>query len=572
VPVSTPVPAIPTCVAPDRPPTAANVVLTLAYPSVPLVDQTTSLLYEPQIAGWWYVLEQRGRVVRFADDPAANTAEVVLDIGGAVDCCEERGLLGLAFHPDFLNNGQVFVDYTTVLDTGEHAGRLARFTSDDGGATLDPASEVILLENPKRWLGHNGGNVEFGDDGYLYLGWGDGGHMGDPEGYAQDLDTWLGKMLRIDVDRADPPLAYAIPPDNPFALGGGAPEVWAWGFRNPWRWDFDPATGDLWLGDVGYESWEEVDVVHAGGNYGWNVREGPDCLDPLAPCDSAGLVEPVVVIPHGTADAVIAGLVYHGAALPELQGKFLFSDYSGDDAFVVDSDPVTGLPVPLVILNDTPDVSDWALGPDGEAYALSIHGSVWRLDRDGSPPAAAFPATLAATGCVDPADPTVPAPELVPFEPAQPFWSDGLSKSRWLTIPPGTSIGVNGEGDFDLPIGTVLMKEFRGPEDRIETRLFVRHTDGGWGGYTYAWRTDGTDADLLAGALAVDLGAATWDIPSRSQCLQCHATAAGSSLGLELAQLDLDLTFRTGSARINSITWFRSGGSTPSATPGRSPR
>jgi uncharacterized repeat protein (TIGR03806 family) len=539
-PDETPIPPDPTtpirCVAPDRAPGAVDVVLTRVYPDVPLVPQTTTLLQDPAIPGWWYVLEQEGRVVRFAADPAANAVEEVLALD-AVDCCEERGLLGMAFHPDFAENGYVYLDYSVILPDGDNASVVARYTSRDGGATLDPASELPILVYAKPFANHNGGHLEFGPDGMLYIGWGDGGGDGDPFDQSQDPDTLLGKILRIDVDHPEGLGTYGIPADNPFALGGGAPEVWARGFRNPWRWQFDPGTGDLWLGDVGMSDYEEVDRVVAGGNYGWRRIEGPACYEPATGCDPTAFDPPIVALATGTADAVIGGLVYRGTAIPALYGRYVFSDYTGDDVFVLPPDPAPGSTAVEVALSGSEDLVDWAYGADGEAYALGLAGVVFRLEPRVGPPSAPFPQTLSQTGCMDPADPALPGPDLVPFEPAVPFWSDGLEKSRWMFVPAGKTLTVDDGDHLVLPIGSVVFKEFRSGETRVETRMLVHHPDG-WAGYGYRWRTDGTDADLLPGNLLVEVAGNPWEVPSRGQCMTCHGAAAGRTLGLTLAQLD----------------------------------
>ncbi|MBA2321202.1 MAG: PQQ-dependent sugar dehydrogenase, partial [Deltaproteobacteria bacterium] len=505
------------------------------------------LLQNPADDGWWYVLEQEGRVVRFPNDPAAAATTVVLDLTDAVACCGESGLVGMAFHPDFSSNGEIFLTWSGLLAGGEVTVTLARFFSRDGGATIDPASEEQLLEIIKPEDHHYGGNLEFGPDGYLYVGFGDSGKSGDPLNYAQDVNTLLGKFLRLDVDTRDSLRPYGIPSDNPFALGGGAPEVWAWGFRNPWRWSFDPVTGDLWTGDVGMHDFEEIDLVVRGGNYGWNIKEATTCREPEKDCDTGDLIDPVVWWGRDIGNVAIGGLVYRGSAIPELEGVYLFSDYGSDDVFLLGYDPITGAPTMELAVSGTADLVDWAYGNDGEAYTLSVDGAVFQLVPDGAADPTPFPATLSATGCVDPFAPAIPSSEMIPLEPALAFWSDGLEKSRWLYVPEGASIGVDPvTGDFDLPIGTVLLKEFRDGATRIETRLFARHADGGWGGYSYRWRADGSDADLLPAGEAVELADQVWDIPSRGGCMQCHTGAAGGALGLEGAQLDSVLDYPTG--------------------------
>ncbi|HEX9778525.1 MAG TPA: PQQ-dependent sugar dehydrogenase [Geopsychrobacteraceae bacterium] len=225
------------------------------------VQQPLLLLPDPGPPGRWFLLERSGRVLRFVDE-AVPAPAVVLDITSQIDTTGEGGLLGMAFHPRFSANGQVFLSYTTapanpgaVLES-----RLSRFVSSDGGLSFDPASEEILLRLDQPFSNHNGGHIVFGPDGLLYFGLGDGGSAGDPLGHAQNTDSLFGALLRLDVDGGFP---YAVPADNPFAGGGGRGELFAWGLRNPWRWSFDRLSGDLWLGDVGQNAFEEIDLIVA---------------------------------------------------------------------------------------------------------------------------------------------------------------------------------------------------------------------------------------------------------------------------------------------------------------------
>lgn len=535
------------CDAPNRPPTRAHITLTRLFEQLPpFVGQTTTLVQPLTDGSYWYVLEQEGRVKRFANTASTASVETVLDLTPRVSCCNELGLLGMTFHPNFAMNGYVYLTYTTVAPPDGLVARVSRFTSPDGGATLDPASEQVVIYLVKNYENHHGGNVDFGPDGMLYVGYGDGGSNGDVHNLSQDPFELYGKMLRLDVDHPDPGLPYGIPGDNPFAAGGGLPEVWAYGFRQPWRWSFDPVTGDLWLGDVGMHTYEEIDKVVPGANYGWRLKEAAACNNPPVDCDPDGITtDPVVWYDRSDGHVVVGGHVYRGTAVPNLVGTYLFNDYGGDDIFQIVYDPVTGAASMEVAEPGSDDIVDWSYGADGESYLLSVHGNVYRIDPDDEPVRSNFPQTLSETGCFDPDDPSAPLPALVPFSPAHPFWSDGLSKRRWLALPDGATIHVDpATGDFDLPVGAMLFKEFTAPDGaRVETRMFVHHDDG-WTGYTYAWRPDGTDADLQVTDGQMGLaGGGTWDLPSRAQCLECHTSAAGSSLGLELAQLDTDLVY-----------------------------
>lgn len=517
-------PANPTCVAPERVTGGGEFAFEQRLSDKSL-DQPVTLTWHPSVPDTWYVAEKSGRIVRFHDDGTPDVEEA-LNIVGQVTTATETGLIGFAFHPDFADNGQIYVHYTA--DDGDLISRIVRFTSTDGGLTF--GNEELILDNRQPFGNHNGGHLAFGPDGYLYIAFGDGGGSGDPLGNAQDLQSLHGKMLRIDVDGGSP---YAIPPDNPFATGGGLPEIYAWGLRNPWRWSFDPVTGDLWLGDVGQNDREEVDLVVKGGNYGWSITEGELCFPEEADCDRAGLIEPILTYETGDFASVVGGIVYRGTGIPGLEGHFLANDFHSGRTWALLEDG-TGAKKPAATGPEF--VVHWTEGPDGEAWAITHDGEIYTLVADGEPPTGGPPALLSQTGCLDPADPTQMVEGAIPFEIQHPFWSDDAAKRRWLAIPDGTQIAIGPDEDLELPIGTVLIKEFQRAGKRIETRLMVRHEDGGWAGYAYQWRPDGSDAELLQAQTEVQV-AGPWTIPSRTACLGCHTDAAGGSLSLELGQL-----------------------------------
>jgi glucose/arabinose dehydrogenase len=278
--------------------------------------------FPPDGSGRMFVVEQPGRVLIF--DPEPPTSGAFLDLGDRVESAgNEQGLLGLAFHPQFGTNGIFFVNYTDRA----HHDVIARFHISPDPRHADPTSERILLSVDDPFINHNGGVLAFGPDGFLYAGLGDGGGAGDPFGNAQNTGSLLGKVLRLDVDTADP---YAIPAGNPFATGGGKPEVWAYGLRNPWRMSFDKSTGDLYIADVGQGLWEEVDVMPAGSpgglNFGWNYREG---LHPFAGKAPAGtqLTDPIAEYSHAEGGCSITGGPVYRGALPEWNGIYLYADY-----------------------------------------------------------------------------------------------------------------------------------------------------------------------------------------------------------------------------------------------------
>ncbi len=267
-----------------------------------------------------FIVEQTGaiRVVRRDSLLVAP----FLDLTDSVSCCGERGLLGLAFHPAYAQTGRFYVNYTDSAGTT----RVVRYTVTADPEVADPASARPVLTQAQPHPNHNGGMLAFGPDGYLYIALGDGGNANDPQGNAQNLATWLGKLLRIDVDLGTP---YAIPPDNPFVDSAGArPEIWAFGLRNPWRFGFDRTTGDLYIADVGQSAREEIDVHPAnaasGANYGWDVMEGTACV--VAGCAPTGL-PPVHEYTHTDGCSITGGYTYRGQALPDLAGAYFYADY-----------------------------------------------------------------------------------------------------------------------------------------------------------------------------------------------------------------------------------------------------
>jgi uncharacterized repeat protein (TIGR03806 family) len=539
-----------TCLAPPRPTIETTVALTPVYAALSF-NKPVLLLQAPGDASRWFVVEQGGAVRTFANDPNVTASTPFIDITTRVNsgAGAEAGLLGMAFHPNFATNGQVFLSYTGYGGPTNLRSVIARFRSNDGGRTLDPASEEILLTVDQPYTNHNGGNVAFGPDGYLYIGLGDGGSGGDPQGNGQNTSTLLGKMLRIDVDTVQGAQGYGIPADNPFAGGGGRPEIYAVGLRNPWRWSFDRATGELWAGDVGQTRLEEIDRIERGGNYGWNVREGTQCYRPSTGCPSAGLIDPVVEYGRTDGASVTGGFVYRGSAIPSLVGAYVYGDFVSGRIWRITYDPMTGRPSPQLLLDTSYNISSFGEGQDGELYVVSYGGRIYQFTQASTPPATNFPARLSETGCVDPRDATRPAAGLIPYDVNVELWSDGAEKRRWLALPTGARIHINDDGDWDLPIGTVLVKEFRIGGQRIETRLLVRHDDGGWAGYSYEWNDAQTEATLLPAGKTRAVGAGgtqRWSYPSRPQCQSCHNTAAGGTLGLETAQLNREIVYPTG--------------------------
>lgn len=334
--------------------------------------------------GTLYVAETQAGRIRVIDRGGRLAPEPILDLAGRIATDGERGLLGLAFHPDYQTNGRLFVHYTRLSDG---AVIVSEFSSTPDGAALDPASERVLLSVAHPTAYHNGGQLAFGPDGYLYVGIGDGGGLGDSLGNAQDPAILLGKVLRIDVDGGhEPGTGYAIPPDNPFASGGGAPEVYLVGLRNPWRFSFDVEAEALWVADVGEGAYEEVTRLRlataAGANLGWPVTEGSRCYN-LLPCDTTPFAAPLTEYSRDVGCAIIGGYVDQGRAIPGLAGWYLFGDYCSGAILGVASDarPDVGEVIPPRVLLETGfQISTLVLGPRGELYLADYAGgAVYRL-------------------------------------------------------------------------------------------------------------------------------------------------------------------------------------------------
>lgn len=325
-----------------------------------------------------FVVEQPG-TIRIIDRGILQK-DSFLDVRDRVSTDDgERGLLGLAFHPDYRRNGRFFVNYTRQPDGATVVAEYRR----GGAPDVALRKERVLMVVMQPESNHNGGMVAFGPDGYLYIGLGDGGGPGDPGNRAQNPDELLGKILRIDVDHGDP---YAIPPDNPFVKGGGRQEIYAVGLRNPWRFSFDLTKADLWVADVGQYKWEEVDLVTRGGNYGWRVMEGLHCFKPAEACSTEGLALPVMEYRHdgdrraGGRCSIIGGYVYRGLAMPALRGAYLFGDYCSGEVFVFRQSDEGGKDAsPTVLLKTGFRISSFGQDEDGEVYVLDHGGGIYRL-------------------------------------------------------------------------------------------------------------------------------------------------------------------------------------------------
>ena len=319
-----------------------------------------------------FSVEQPGRIRIIADGTLLQPP--FLDIADSVSASGERGLLSVAFHPDYASSGRFYVDYTD----NDGDTRIVEYTVSADPNVADPASAELVLRVPQPYSNHNGGLVTFGPDGYLWVGMGDGGSGGDPQANGQDPSTLLGAMLRLDVDGGDP---YAIPADNPFVDGGGAPAVWAYGLRNPWRYSIDPAEGLVYIADVGQSAWEEVHVEDAGApglNYGWNILEGSHCFG-ATECDRTGLEVPAHEYSHAEGCSITGGHVYRGSELPGLQGRYFYGDFC--EGWIRSFRYEAGGATDHVSheLGDIGRILSFGRDAAGELYVLTGAGTVYRL-------------------------------------------------------------------------------------------------------------------------------------------------------------------------------------------------
>ncbi len=327
-----------------------------------------------------FVIEQPGQIKIVQNGQVLSTP--FLDIRSKISYGGERGLLGLAFHPSYKANGYFYVNYTR---SGDGATVVERYNVSSNPNIASPTSAFTLLVIPQPYANHNGGSLAFGKDGKLYIGMGDGGSGGDPQNLAQNLDSLLGKMLRIDVNSGTP---YGIPPDNPFVGKAGADEIWALGLRNPWRFSFDRQTGDLLIGDVGQNVWEEVDYQPAGVgglNYGWRCYEGTHSYNLNPPC-SGVLTPPIAEYNHSEGQSVTGGVIYRGKRFPSLTGTYFYADFSQGKIWAMQK---TGnaWSAPALLVDTPYAISSFGEDEDGEVYVADYYGGTIRLLADAQGPA-----------------------------------------------------------------------------------------------------------------------------------------------------------------------------------------
>ena len=347
----------------------------LAYPNLTF-ERPIYFAAANDASGEVYVVEQAGKILIFTDSAETTSADVFLDLSELVNAGgQEQGLLGLAFHPNYTDNGYFYVNYTD-----ENGTIIARYTRDSNDTRkADPLSGVVMLSFDQPYANHNGGQLAFGPGGYLYIATGDGGSGGDPENNAQNLTNLLGKILRIDVDTQNGGMMYAIPSDNPFFGNdeGNRAEIFAYGLRNPWRFSFD-SEGTLWVADVGQGQYEEIDHVVSGGNYGWSVKEGFEDYETVEGIDTAELIDPIHAYDHSVGTCITGGYVYEGSVLPELQGTYIYGDYVSGRIWALWIPEDGGFHSEVVNDSDL-NISSFGLTADGEIRIVDYSGQIYKI-------------------------------------------------------------------------------------------------------------------------------------------------------------------------------------------------
>jgi putative heme-binding domain-containing protein len=530
------------------------------------------------------VVELAGKIFSFPGDPKCARADLFLDMNAELQSWDRNkikgvgNVYGLTFHPQFAKNRYVYICY--VLDSktwGEQlsdGSRVSRFrVTDTNPPRIDPKSEKVII----TWFagGHNGGCLQFGNDGMLYISTGDGSSPNPPDALdtGQNLTDLLSCVLRIDVDKEEKGKAYAVPPDNPFVHTAGArAEIWAYGFRNPWRMSVDRRTGDLWVGDVGWELWEMIYRVQKGGNYGWSVMEGRQAVRPDRKRGPTPILPPTLDFPHSEAASITGGYVYHGKRLPDLDGSYVCGDWVTGKMWGTrfDGDRVVSH---RELAQTNLHIVSFGEDHAGELYFLSYDdaGGVWRLvpNEEASRPHTRFPQKLSETGLFAGIKAHQPAPGVVPFSIRAAQWADHADAERFVALPdtstarvydrPTSNPGEFFSGRVFFPKDGVLAKTFtlemeRGnPRSRRRLETQILHSDGtNWHGYSYRWNDEQTDADLVPATGAdraltiIDRQAPggkwqqTWHYPGRAECLQCHNPWVGGVIAFTPAQLDCD--------------------------------
>lgn len=524
--------------------------LTVKQPLAMLPEPGTDRLLVLQHLGFW---SGPGRLLAMKDDQDTTETELLLEIDGIA--------YGLAFHPDYERNGYLYVGMNAPHEGGPKFTRVVRYTVDRRPPHgIVPDSAVTIIEWPSD--GHNGGDLAFGNDGFLYVSSGDGTSDSDRNNTGQTLDDLLGAVLRIDVDHRDEGRRYAIPRDNPFVDRAGArPELWAYGLRNPWRLSFDKEGDQLWVGNNGQDLWEQVYLIRKGANYGWSVSEGSHTFHARRQAGPDPIAPPAAEHHHSEARSLTGGRVYRGDRLPELRGAYLYGDHSTGRIWGLRHDGTKATWHRELV--DTPfNITGFGTDHRGESYVFDqVGGTFQRLEPNDARdhPAPAFPTKLGETGLFTSVADHRPHPALIAYDVVAPGWADGANAERFLALPGDARIELTPKRGWNLPEGSVVAQTLsldvadagRTVRKRIETRLLTKQ-QGEWVGYSYRWDDAQTDAELVPSAGdAETFEVATpdgpreqiWRFPSRAECLVCHSRAANFVLGLSGIQMDRDFDY-----------------------------
>lgn len=530
-----------TCTPPEPTSTTVGTVsFEASFSSLPQIGSPLAMVQPPSDSSFWLLAARDGRIVRMNNDANTSQYDVVLDISAQVSTFFEMGLTGLAIHPNYPQDNRIYVVYND--DRNNRRSTVSSFAINTATGLIDPASEIVQLFLPQPEGNHNGGDIAFGNDGLLYISFGDGGF---DRNESQDLSTLHGAILRLNVNEAN----YSIPSDNPFNTGqslcdsgsrvsGQCPEIYAYGFRNPWRFSVDQLTGEIWVADVGQSTFEEVNRITSGGNYGWPIMEANQCFLNTG-CDTTGLELPVTQYPRSAGVSTVGGYVYRGDNSPSLAGQYVWGDTFSSQFFTIPANAPVGSDY-TEIFNSSRIIAAMAQGNDGEIYLLNLQGDpgdeIYRVTATGGTTRTDMPSDLSDTGCFNTTDKTYPQ-GVINYQSISTLWSDGAEKDRAFAIPDAEVITVNPDGDFIYPDNSILIKHFLAGDSYLETRLFV-NLPGGWQGFSYEWNDQQTDAVLLTEGKTKDVGDFVHTYPSQSQCAVCHTAAANHSLGLEIAQLN----------------------------------
>ncbi|MFL0800347.1 MAG: PQQ-dependent sugar dehydrogenase [Agarilytica sp.] len=530
-----------TCIPPETSIEPGTMGLEAAFPSLPSTSSTVAMTQATNDSSMWFLIKREGYVYAFDNDTSVDTLTEALDISSKIASTEnsEYGLSGIAIHPSYPTDNRVFLLYNDGNNNARST--IASFSINTTTHAIDENSESVLLTLDQNTPYHNGGDLHFGIDGMLYAAFGDD----ETSSNAQLLTNLYGTLIRIDVSGSP----YSIPSDNPYAgssrcdsnanaAGQDCPEIFAHGFRNPWRFSIDMQTGLPWVGDVGEDSFEEVDRVESGGNYGWPIVEGNSCSS--AGCDTSLYDAPISVYGRDQGVSVNGGYVYRGTQSTSLTGQYIFGDVFTNRYFQV-SATATSPTTATEIFNSQRMSFGMAQGNDGEIYLLSAFPSdtgemIYRIT-DGTTSTHTMPSALSDTGCFN-TQTKSSATGVIDYTNITPLWSDGATKLRSFAIPNESQITVLADGEFRFPDDAILIKHFLNDETFLETRLLVNHPSG-WRGYSYEWNDAQTDAVLLTEGKTKDVGEFIHTYPSANQCSLCHI-GSDASLGLEAIQINRD--------------------------------